>query len=501
MTDCVRLHRLHPSDSVAVALTDLPVGDTLVLPDGAAVTLREPIPFGHKVAVAPIPAGQAVLKYGAPIGTATVDIPAGAHVHAHNLVSDRARAGGGSVQVDVSSQGQVTWSSPDLGDLPTVFQGYRRADGRMGVRNHVLILPSVFCANVAAERIAMAVPGALALPHPYGCAQLDADRVRDVLTGLGRHPNVAAVLVVGLGCEAVQAEELAAAIAETGKPVMALRIQDEGGTLITIARGTRLAKHMVADAAGMRREPCPVSELIIATECGGSDATSGLVSNPVLGWVADRMIGAGGTVLLSETTELMGAEHVLIQRAVTPQVGQRLVKIVAAVERTVLERGVDLRGTQPTPGNMAGGLTTIEDKSLGCVAKAGTAPLQGVLDYAQRPGARGLYVMDTSGHDAESVTGMVAGGAQVVLFSTGRGTPLGAPVSPVIKVTANPETAIRMADHIDVSLTSLLNGQSSIGMVGEELWRWLLDVASGRPTATELLGHHEMVIARAGPSV
>lgn len=501
MTDCVRLWRLHPSDNVAVALTDLVVDEILTLPDGTTVTLREPIPFGHKVALVDISAGHTVLKYGASIGTATETIPAGMHVHTHNLVSSRAKAGGDSVQLDFLPERRVIWSPPRLGDLPTTFRGYRRPDGLVGVRNHILVLPSVFCANVVAERITAAVPGTLALPHPYGCSQLDTDHIRDILASLGRHPNVASVLVVGLGCESVQADELAAAIAETGKPVTALRIQDEGGTLATIANGTRLVTQMVASAAGIERELCLISELIIATECGGSDATSGLAANPVLGWVADHVLSAGGTVLLSETTELIGAEHVLAQRAVTPQVGRRLVEIVATVEQVVLERGVDLRGAQPTPGNMAGGLTTIEDKSLGCVAKGGTAPVQGVLVYGQRPPSPGLYVMDTPGHDAESVTGMVAGGAQLVLFSSGRGTPLGAPVSPVIKITANAKTAAKMADHIDLSLISLLRGKAAIETAGEMLWRVLLDVANGQPTAAELLGHHEMAITRTGPSV
>ena len=501
MTDCVRLQRLHPSDNVAVALADLIPDETVTLPDGVSVTLREPVPFGHKVALVDIHAGQNVVKQGASIGVATGTIAPGMHIHTHNLISDCARSRGESFELTFAPACRVTWSPPGLGDLPITLRGYRRPDGRVGVRNHILILPSVFCANVVAEHIAASVPGALALPHPYGCAQLDAHRVRDILAGLGAHPNVAAVLVVGLGCELVQAEELAAAIAETGKPVTALCIQDEGGTLATIAHGTRLAVHMAAGAALIEREPCAVSELIVATECGGSDATSGLVANPVLGWVVDRIIAAGGTVLLSETTELLGAEHLLAQRAVTPRIVHRLLEIVTAVEQAGPDCGVDLRSAQPTPGNKAGGLTTIEEKSLGCIAKGGTAPLQGVLDYGQRPSSPGLHMMDTPGHDAESLTGMVASGAQLVLFSTGRGTPLGAPVAPVIKVTANPQTATRMVDHIDLSLARVLTGGDTIGALGEELWQLLLDVANGRPTATELLGHHEMAITRAGPSV
>jgi altronate dehydratase large subunit len=501
MTNLVLLRQLHPSDNVAVALTDLTAHTIAAMSNGDSITLRETIPLGHKVALTPVLSGQTVVKYGAPIGTATENIAVGTHVHTHNLVSSRTGASDESFKLGLTVGRQLAWAPPELEDLPTAFQGYRRPDGLVGTRNHVLILPSVFCANVAAVHIAAAVPSALALRHSYGCGQLDVERTRDILFKLGRHPNVAAAVVVGLGCETVQADVLATAIAKTGKPVTALCIQDEGGTLPTIARGVRLAAKMSVVAAGIAREPCSISELIVATECGGSDATSGLAANPVLGWVADRVVAAGGTVLLSETAEIIGAEHLLAQRAVTPEVGRNLKSIVTAVERSALEQRVDLRSAQPTPGNIAGGLTTLEEKSLGCVAKGGTAPLQGVLGYGECPSSPGLNFMDTSGHDAESVTGMVAGGAQLVLFSTGRGTPLGAPVSPVIKISANPQVTLRMSDHIDLSLVPVLRGEATTEALGRKLWGLLLDVVNGQPTAAELLGHHEMVIARAGPSV
>jgi len=371
----------------------------------------------------------------------------------------------------------------------------------MGIRNHLLVLPSVFCANLVAQRIAEASPGAIALPHPYGCAQLDADRVADTLVGMGTHPNVGASIVVGLGCEVVQADELATRIAASGQTVKVLNIQHEGGTPKTIARGRELAQGLAAHLATQRRQPVPLGRLVLATECGGSDTTSGLAANPVIGAVADRVVAAGGTVILSETTELMGAEHILACRAGDARVGQRIVEIVAAVERETLRLGADLRGTQPTPGNMAGGLTTIEEKSLGCIYKAGVSPVQGVLAYAESPPGTGLYVMDTPGHDGESVTGMVAGGAQVVLFSTGRGTPLGAPGAPVIKTTANPRTAKSMADHIDFSAAGVITGKATVEEAGEALWTLLLRVLEGQETASEILGHREFAITRAGPSV
>lgn len=495
----MKLHRLHPSDTVAVALQDLRAGTEVTIGE-AQLTLLEDIPFGHKIALQDTPIGHPVIKYGQPIGLAAEDIPKGAHVHTHNLRSARASTLSAAT-APPSPFPTVPGMSPPSPVEPVSFRGFRRPDDRPGTRNHVLVLPSVVCANAAAQRIATAVPGTVALPHPYGCSQLDADRIQAVLTALGCHPNVAAVLVVGLGCETVQAAALADEIAASGKPVEVLSIQEAGGVSATIARGVDIVQRWTAETARQKREPCPLEGLIVGLECGGSDATSGLVSNPVMGQVADRVIAAGGTVILSETTELMGAEHIMAWRAVNSEVAQRLVEIVSAVEQEALEAGVDLRGLQPTPGNMAGGVTTIEEKSLGCVYKAGSSPVQGVLDYGQRPPGRGLYIMDTPGQDAESVTGMVAGGAQVILFSTGRGTPLGAPLTPTIKLTANPQTATRLAEHIDFSAVSVLEGQSTIEEEGQRLWQLLLQVISGQPTAAENWGHGELAITRAGPTV
>jgi altronate dehydratase large subunit len=494
-----QLLRLHRCDNVAVALTDLPAGATVAFGDGPPLVLRDAVPFGHKVALAAVAPGEPVVKYGETIGLATRPIAPGDHVHTHNLASTRAQSHDSQPSRQLS-----TAPSPQHPNLPVTdspISTYLRPDGRAGVRNHLLVLPSVFCADVAAQRIAEAVPGAIALPHPYGCAQFDVDRMADTLAGIGAHPNVGAVIVVGLGCEMLQADELAARIAANGQTVEALSIQREGGTLKTIARGRELAQKLAARLATQRREPVPLSKLVLATECGGSDATSGLAANPVIGAVADRVVAAGGAVILSETTELLGAEHILARRAVDAQVGQRIVDIVAAVEQEVRRLGANLRGSNPSPGNIAGGLTTIEEKSLGCIYKAGSSPVQGVLGYAEPPPGAGLYVMDTPGHDSESVTGMVAGGAQVVLFSTGRGTPLGAPVAPVIKITANPHTAQSMADHIDFAASNVITGEATVEEAGEALWALLLRVLEGQETATEILGHRELAITRAGPSV
>jgi altronate dehydratase large subunit len=499
-----RLLRLHERDNVAVALADLRAGATVAFGEGLSLTLRDAVPFGHKVALAAMAHGEAVIKYGQTIGLATRPIALGDHVHVHNLISTRAQShnphpGVAQEYLSPSPQGASVLSA--FQPFDSSIRAYLRPDGRAGVRNHLLVLPSVFCANVAAERVAEAVPGAIALPHPYGCAQFDAERVADVLAGIGAHPNVGAVVVIGLGCEMLQAEELAARIAATGQTVEVLSIQREGGTLKTIARGREFARKLAAHLEVQQRQPVSLGEIVLATECGGSDATSGLAANPVVGRVADRVVAAGGTVILSETAELMGTEHLLARRAVDAHVGQRIFQIVAAVEQEALRLGADLRGSNPTPGNIVGGLTTIEEKSLGCIYKAGRSVVQGVLAYAESPPGGGLYVMDTPGHDGESVTGMVAGGAQVVIFSTGRGTPLGAPVAPVIKITANPQTAQIMADHIDFSAAGVIAGETTIDEAGEDVWELLLRVLVGQETASELLGHREFAVTRAGPSV
>jgi altronate dehydratase large subunit len=397
-------------------------------------------------------------------------------------------------------------SEPTAGRLPEAplaFRGYRRADGRVGVRNHVVVLSTVVCANAVVERIVQQTPGAAPITHPHGCGHLGADfeLAVDTLTRTGSHPNVAAVLVVGLGCEQIEAAILRDRIQRTGRPVQSIIIQDAGGELKAIAQGTAVARQMVADAALLTRESAPLTELVVAMECGSSDATSGIAANPIAGLLSDRIVAAGGTVLLAEAAELLGAEHILARRGVTLQVGKEIVRMVERVERLASVMGVDMRGSQPTPGNMAGGISTIEEKSLGCIHKAGSAPIQGVLGFGQPPAGKGLYVMDTPGQDAECTTGMVAGGAQIVVFTTGRGTPLGNPVAPVIKVTGNARTAERMADHIDFRVDSLMAGSGNPQDLADGLWNLLLEVANGRLVAAEALGHREFALHRLGRTI
>ncbi len=382
------------------------------------------------------------------------------------------------------------------------FLGYRRADGRIGVRNYVVILPTTVCSSETARKIAERVEGTVALPNQHGCCQLGIDHEQTVRTliGLGKNPNVAACLVVGLSCEGVPADEVATAIAETGKPVEVINIRECRGTLNTIETGSRIAKKMVQIAALHKKEIFDLSELILGIECGGSDTTSGLAANPVAGYTSDLLIAAGGTVIVSETTEFIGAEHILARRAVSQAVKNKLLSIVNRCEERAISLGVNIRSGQPTPGNIEGGITTIEEKSLGCIYKAGTAPIQGVLEYGETPKGTGLYIMDTPGQDIESITGMVAGGAQIILFTTGRGTPTGSPIAPVIKLTANADTFELMKDNIDLSAAGIISGETSLSKEGEKTFHEVIKVASGKLTKAEILGHREMGIYKIAPT-
>ncbi|ABB15509.1 UxaA family hydrolase [Carboxydothermus hydrogenoformans] len=376
------------------------------------------------------------------------------------------------------------------------IKGFVRPDGKVGIRNHVLIIPSSVCASEVAMRIASHVNGAVALANQHGCCQIGADLelVTKTLIGLGKNPNVAAVLVVGLGCEGVPTEKVADEISKTGKKVEYIIIQDCGGTLKAEEIGTRLARQMAQEVSLLKREEVDITNLILAVECGGSDTTSGLASNPVAGYVSDKLIELGGTSMFSETTEIIGAEHLLAKRAVSKEVAQKLLEIVRRCEEKAKTMGVDMRGGQPTPGNIEGGISTIEEKSLGCIYKGGTKPVQGVLEYAEAPTGKGLYIMDTPGQDIESITGMTAGGAQLVIFTTGRGTPTGSPIAPVIKITANPDTFKKMEDNIDFNAGTIILGDETIREAGERLFSEMIEVCNGKLTKAEALKHREFGI-------
>jgi altronate dehydratase large subunit len=383
------------------------------------------------------------------------------------------------------------------------IQGYRRANGQIGIRNHLLIIPTVICANQVSSRISQLVPDSVAIPHQHGCSQIGADKDRtfNVLAGTGKNPNVGAVLIISLGCEVMNPYELADAIKAAGKPVEVLDIQSCGGSIRTIQEGAEIARRLKREIDSMEKTEIPLRELTIGVKCGGSDATSGLASNPALGHAADSLIREGGSVVIGETTEIIGAEHVLASRCVTPDVSRRLYHIVNRFEREIERMGADMRGGNPSPGNIAGGLTTIEEKSLGCISKCGTAPIQGVVEYAETLPGKGLYFMDSPGNDIECVSGMAAAGVHLVCFTTGRGTPTGSAVVPVIKITANKRMYERMSDNIDVDVSGMLDGVMGLEQAGTVIWDEIREVAGGKLTKAEILGHTEFSINRIGPSL
>lgn len=386
--------------------------------------------------------------------------------------------------------------------MKNTIKGYRRPDGSVGIRNYVLILPTSICSNKVAQDISSQVAGSTWVNNNFGCCQIanDASLTEKTLINVAKNGNVGAIVVVGLGCEGAEPTHISEEIAKFGKPVSCITIQQEGGTLQCQAKGISIARQYAQDLAQMDFEPISVSELILGMECGGSDTTSGLASNPACGVASDLLVNAGGTSILSETTEFIGAEHVVARRAVTPEVGQALIDLVIGCENRAKSFGADIRGGQPTPGNIQGGITTIEEKSLGCMHKAGHAPLQGVLQYADCPTGKGLWVMDSPGQDIESISGMVAGGAQVVIFTTGRGTPTGNPIAPVIKITANQDTFTRMKDNIDIDASSIMRGEASINDLGEAIYQEIVRVANGKTTKAETLGHQEFSIYKIAPT-
>ena len=376
--------------------------------------------------------------------------------------------------------------------------GYRRSDGQVGIRNHVLILPTSICASDTTERIARSVEGCVTFHNQNGCSQVNIDQqmTMDTLAGLAANPNIYSVLAVSLGCEGCQNDLVVDAIAKrTNKEVRTLIIQEVGGSIRAVEEGTRIARELVREASLCEREECGVDELIFGTNCGGSDTSSGLGSNPLIGEVSDWMVAQGATTVLCETPELFGGEHILARRAATPEVGDQVLKIVRDYEKYVQMFGAQMREGNPSPGNMAGGLTTLEEKSLGCIHKAGHSTINAVYPYAAHIAShQGLVVMDTPGNDPSSVGGIIAGGCQLVVFSTGLGTPTGNAIAPVLRLTANGRTARTMADNIDFDAQATIYGPQSMEELRDELIDQIIRVCNGEPTCAEALGYTETAL-------
>lgn len=377
------------------------------------------------------------------------------------------------------------------------FWGYRRAEGRAGIRNHVLILPSCVCGSESARIVASQVRGAVNIVFNTGCSDVQAntDMSQKVLTGFACNPNVYGVVIIGLGCETVGHQQLREKIQKmTSKPVVSFGIQEEGGTLKTIEKAVRAAREMAAEAAMQPKEKFDISELLLGIECGGSDATSGLASNPAVGELSDLLVDMGASTIMSESIEWIGGEHVLAKRAATPEIHNQIIEVCRAYEEHLKAAGQDCRAGQPTPGNKAGGLSTLDEKSLGCIRKGGTRPIVEVLQQAERPTKHGAIVMDTAGFDISSVTSMVAGGCNAVIFTTGRGTPTGNAIVPVLKVTGNERTYKMMDDNMDVDLSAIIRGEKTYQEMGREMLNDIEAMCNGKMTKAETYGFSDIAV-------
>ncbi len=492
---------MHPRDNVAVARVDIAAGVTLALPDGSSVTLAMAVPAGHKVALVPLAPGTVVRKYGQVIGAATTAIAGGDHVHLHNLGMGGSHPAHGVGQAYAVTQ-QVAH--------PATFDGYLRADGRVGTRNYVGIISSVNCSATVCKAIAQGfagaamaafpgVDGVVAITHGTGCGMGSAgegiELLRRTLQGYATHPNFAAVLVVGLGCEVNQVGAIVqdGGAHEPGR-VVAMTIQDAGGTRAAIDQGRQIVEGLLHAAGRAGRTRVPASRLVVGLQCGGSDGYSGISANPALGAAVDLLVAHGGTAILSETPEIYGAEHLLTCRAASREVADRLLARIAWWEQYTARNGGDMNNN-PSPGNKAGGITTILEKSLGAVAKGGGSGLMDVVEYAQPVQAAGLVFMDTPGYDPVSATGQVAGGANLICFTTGRGSTYGCKPTPSIKLATNTPMFKRMQLDMDFNAGEIVDGTLGVAAAGERIFSLMLATASGRQSASETndLGDNEFV--------
>lgn len=485
--------QIHEHDNVSVALKPLKSGMTVQV-GKHVITLSEDIPQGHKLALAPISQGSDVIKYGCKIGIATQNIKPGDWVHIHNVKTSL----GDLLEYSYEPEKTQLESTEEA-----LFQGFRRNDGKIGVRNEIWIIPTVGCVNkvatkletMAGQYITGSIEGIIAYPHPYGCSQMgeDQDNTRQILADLVNHPNASGVLVLGLGCENCNIEELKKYIGpyhpDRVKFLVAQECEDE------VEEGLRLLKELIQYASSFQREEISAKELIIGLKCGGSDGLSGITANPVVGKFSDLLISKGGTTILTEVPEMFGAETILMNRCEDEKLFCQTVDLINDFKSYYRSHNQTIY-ENPSPGNKKGGITTLEDKSLGCTQKSGSAPVKGVLEYGERVHVKGLNLLSAPGNDLVASTALAASGAHIVLFTTGRGTPFASPV-PTIKISSNTDLYQKKLNWIDFDAGKLLE-KGSVPEVSQELFDYVLSVASGRKVKSEEAGYHDMAIFKQG---
>ncbi|MEZ5401096.1 MAG: altronate dehydratase family protein [Bryobacteraceae bacterium] len=492
---------LSPQDNIAVARVPLPAGQHVSV-DGVEVTLSSAVPMGHKVALRRIEPGGSVVRYGQVMGRASKAIEPGDWVHTHNVAYEEL-----TFEYEFPTGDLPLPRTPP--DAPT-FMGYLRADGRVGTRNYIAIVAASNCAAHTSELIAASyrdltlpdgVDGIVAFPHGDGCGMSigpDSVQLQRTLSGVLDHPNISAAIILGLGCEVNQIDHYLGPGAPHADRLHGMTLQSTGGTSATVDEGRRVIQRMIDQAAAEKRTPAPASKIVLGLNCGGSDSFSGITANPALGWCSDRLAEIGGTPVLAETTEIFGAEHLLVKRARNRAVAERLLSFVSGYKQYLNRFGGSFNDN-PSPGNKEGGLTNILEKSLGAVAKAGRSTMTGAVDYAERIASPGFVFMNTPGYDPASLSGLAAGGCNLIVFTTGRGSAIGFPSVPVIKVASNSQTYRRMQDNMDINAGRIADGEASVRQVGDEIFDLMLRVASGERTCAERLGHQEFVPWKIGP--
>lgn len=504
--------KISQKDNTATLLCKVLKGKEVSIVDGKEIRRIKAncdIEFGHKIATRDIAVGEKIIKYGEIIGIATDAIPKGNHVHTQNVKS--LRAGGWKAQDSqkLPSLEDEEFVEEACKSLPQKFKditflGYPRKDGSYGTRNLVAVISCVVCSNEAVSKICDNEINVCKFTHQQGCSQTmpDIKKIKEILINLSLNPNVGAVLYVSLGCESVPSEELAIeAKSLSGKPVNFLCLQKEGGLSNTVKKGKAIVRELSKQIQAARL-PCPLSGIKLGLKCGSSDTTQGLSANVVAGNITDIITGCGGSAVMGETTEFMGAEHIAASHCKNQECASYIVKKVKEMEKRAMAVGVDMRGGQPTRGNIAGGLTTIEEKSLGALAKAGTSYFCEGIEYGERTETKGLIFMDSPGREPEMLTGLAASGCNLILFTTGRGAPQGFPFVPVVKITGNQSTWLNMKEHIDFAVTGIMDGKESPEISSENLMKELIDYASGKETKAEKSSYNDsMNIYVTGPTI